>query len=62
MPHRHKANILYDCGWQHFDTGSPKAWPGLLDAMDRSWFEPTVLAKGDGPVIEAIYDAVFGLG
>lgn len=54
MHHQDKAQILYYYGWQHFDTGSPKALAGLIDAMDRSRFEPIFLASGDGPLIEAL--------
>lgn len=52
-PHS-KATILYYYGWQHFDTGSPKALAGLIGALDRSRFEPVFLARGDGPLIEAL--------
>jgi glycosyltransferase involved in cell wall biosynthesis len=49
-----KAKILYYYGFQHFNTGSPKALAALIEAMDRSRFEPIFLAKGDGPLIEAL--------
>ncbi len=54
MRHHDKTRILYYYGFQHFNTGSPKALAGLIAAMDRSRFEPTFLAKGDGPLIEAL--------
>ena len=49
-----KVNILYYYGFQHFNTGSPKALAGLIDSMDRARFQPTFLARGDGPLIEAL--------
>ncbi len=54
MLHQDKPKILYYYAWQHFDTGSPKALAGLIDAMDRSRFEPMFVANGDGPLIEAL--------
>ncbi len=49
-----KAKILYYYGFHHFNTGSPKALAGLIDALDRSRFKPTFLAKRDGPLTEAL--------
>jgi len=54
MFHQDKPKILYYYAWQHFDTGSPKALAGLIDAMDRSRFEPMFVANGDGQLIEAL--------
>jgi glycosyltransferase involved in cell wall biosynthesis len=54
MRHHDKTRILYYYGFQHFNTGSPKALVGLITAMDRSRFEPTFLATGDGPLIDAL--------
>jgi Glycosyl transferase 4-like domain len=40
--------------FHHFNTGSPKALAGLIDALDRSRFKPTFLAKRDGPLTDAL--------
>jgi len=45
-----KANIFNSYRSQHFNTDSPKAFAGLIDALDRSRFKPTFLARRDAPV------------
>jgi hypothetical protein len=49
MHNQPKANILKDYRSQHFNTVSPKAFAGLIDALDRSRFTPTFLARRDAP-------------
>jgi len=45
-----KANILYYYRSQHFNTDSPEAFADFIDALDRSRFKPTFLARRDAPV------------
>ncbi len=49
-----KTRILYFYRLQNFDTGSPKALAGFIDALDRSRFEPLFLAHGEGPLASAL--------
>jgi glycosyltransferase involved in cell wall biosynthesis len=54
MYRRDKNRVLYYYGFQHFNTGSPKALAGLIDAIDRSRFEPIFLARRRGPLVDAL--------
>lgn len=46
--------ILYYYSSQQFDTGSPKALAGLIDALDRGRHTPLFLASGEGPLVEEL--------
>ena len=48
------ARILYYYTFHTFDTGSPKALVGFVEALDRGRFEPLFLATGKGPLIDAL--------
>src|SRR5207247_10982864 len=52
---------LYHYRTPQFNTGSPKALVGLIDALDRSCIEPLFLASSDGPLVDALAERGGGI-
>src|SRR5437867_3442336 len=53
--------VLYHYSTPQFNTGSPKALVGLIDALDRSCIEPLFLASSDGPLVDALAERGVGI-